>query len=349
LRKTVLIAVALVAVALLATAAAAADADLSKSTLYVDSQWLKANLGNVVLVDARPKDHYKKGHIPGAVNAEWTYFANMKGQPGNPGWGDLYSKGTLAKKIGALGINAKRPVVVYASGGGWGQDGWVAWILKLSGVQNVKLLEKGYPGWKAVQGKISGGVSRNKSVGFSIPSFQGGYNVTTPWLAAKLNEVKIIDARTPFEYEGGRLFGERRGGHIPGAVNIPYDTVLNDDMTARPIEDIQTIMAVRGISPEDEIIVYDTAGVRSAYLVLVLRMAGFDKARNYDSSFQEWAGNMELEVVQGTEPGGHVAEAQPEVSDEPASGDVTDDNSADDTAPGDETLTEEESQKDKVS
>jgi len=292
----------------LLSAAAFAETKLSKDTLFVDAAWLKANVTNVTLIDARPAAMYKKGHIPGAVNAEWTYFANMKGQPGSPGWGDLFPRETLAKKIGSLGISGKKPVVVYADGGGWGSEGWVVWILRLSGVANARKLDGGYNAWAAAGGKASTSATKPKAVGFSIPAFQGGLNVTTPWLASKLGEVTVVDARTPFEYEGGRLFQEKRGGHIPGALNIPFTTVFKDDMTVREIEDLQSIFAMHGLDPGQEIIVYDTAGVRSAHLVMVLRMAGYDKARNYDSSFQEWAGNMELEVVQGKEPGGQPKE-----------------------------------------
>ncbi len=283
--------------------ATAAGTELSKDTLFVEAAWLKANISNVSVIDARPASMYQKGHIPGAVNAEWTYFANMKGQPGSPGWGDLFSRETLAKKIGALGISGKKPVVVYGDCGGWGSEGWVVWILHLSGVTSAKKLDGGYNAWVAAGGKASTTATKPKGVAFSIPAFQGGLNVTTPWLASKLGEVTIIDARTPFEYEGGRLFQEKRGGHIPGAINIPFDVVFKGDMTVREINDLQSIFTMHGLDPEQEIIVYDTAGVRSAYLVMVLRMAGFEKARNYDSSFQEWAGNMELEVVQGKEPG----------------------------------------------
>lgn len=320
LKKILLPALAILVCA--ASIAAAAETTLSKSSLFVDAAWLKANISNVTVIDARPAAMYNKGHVPGAVNAEWTYFANMKGKPGSPGWGDLFPRETLAKKIGALGINGKKPVIVYGDGGGWGQDGWVAWILRLSGISSAKKLDGGYNAWVAAGGKPSTTPTKPKAVAFSIPAFQGGYNVTTPWLSSKLGEVTIIDARTPFEYEGGRLFQEKRGGHLPGAINIPFDVVYKGDMTVREIDDLQSIFTMYGLNPEQEIIVYDTAGVRSAYLVMVLRMAGFEKARNYDSSFQEWAGNMELEVVQGKEPGGpakdDILNGDPQAPVEPA-------------------------------
>ncbi|HOI81914.1 MAG: sulfurtransferase [Thermovirgaceae bacterium] len=315
LRKASLLALALLLC--LVPAALATETAPSKFTLFVDAGWVKANASSVVLVDARASTLYAKGHIPGAANAEWTYFANVKGQPGNPGWGEIFPKDTLAKKIGALGINGKKPIVVYGDCGGWGQEGWVAWILRLSGIENVRVLDGGYNAWLAAGGKASTTATKPRAVAFSIASFQGGYKVTTPWLASKLGEVKVVDARTPFEYEGGRIFQERRGGHIPGAINIPYDVVFKPDMTVREVEELDAIFKSYGLDPEDEIVVYDTAGVRAAHLVMVLRMAGYDKARNYDSSFHEWAGTPELEVVQGKEPGGQAPAIEEIAEEEP--------------------------------
>ncbi len=319
LRKTLLICLVCVAVLLMGLSTLYAD-EAGKDSLFVSADWLKGNREKVILIDARPKMLYDKGHIPGAVNAEWTYFANMKGMPGTPGWGDLHSRETLAKRIGALGVNGKKPVVVYCDPGGWGQDGWVVWILRLSGIADARMLEGGFSAWRAAGGEVSTAPKKPKPVAFSIPSFQGGYNVTTPWLREKLDEVVVIDARTPFEYEGARVFQEKRGGHIPGAVNIPFDSVFREDWTVKEPEEIRDFFGRFGIRPEDEIIVYDTAGVRSAYLVMVLRMAGFENARNYDSSFQEWAGNMELAVVEGDKPGEPhpKAETPPEQKEAPS-------------------------------
>lgn len=302
LRKTPLLALALLLC--LAPAAFGAEAPLSKTTLFVDAPWVKENASKLIFVDARASSLYAKGHIPGAVNAEWTYFANVKGQPGNPGWGEIFPQDTLAKKIGALGIDGKQPIVVYGDCGGWGQEGWAAWVFRLSGIDNVRILDGGYHAWLAAGGKVSTTAAKPKAVTFSIKAFQGGYKVTTPWLASKLGEVKVVDARTPFEYEGGRIFQERRGGHIPGAINIPWDVVFKPDMTVRDIADLNALFSSHGLSPDDEITVYDTAGVRAAYMVMVMRMAGYDKARNYDSSFHEWAGTPDLEVVEGKAPGG---------------------------------------------
>ncbi|MEA4871685.1 MAG: rhodanese-like domain-containing protein, partial [Synergistaceae bacterium] len=115
----------------------------TEASLLVSAEWLKKNKGNVVLVDARPESLYSGGHIPGAVNASWTYFANMNAPTGTKKWGTIWQPATRAKRIGALGINGKKQVGVYDDAGGWGQSGWALWILRLSGVKNAKILEGG--------------------------------------------------------------------------------------------------------------------------------------------------------------------------------------------------------------
>ena len=101
----------------------------------MDARYLMDHLDQVVVVDAQSKKAYKKGHIPGAVSAPWQPFTHMDGKPGNPGWGALLPKKELAAKIGALGIDGGRPLVVYADPPGWGEDGQFVWMAVMAGLQ----------------------------------------------------------------------------------------------------------------------------------------------------------------------------------------------------------------------
>ena len=120
----------------------------TEESLLVSAEWLKKNRGQVVLVDARPESLYAGGHIPGAVNASWTYFANMNAQTGTKKWGTIWQPATMAKRIGALGINGKKPVVVYDDAGGWGQNGWTLWILRMSGIRTRRYSRGSFTAWK---------------------------------------------------------------------------------------------------------------------------------------------------------------------------------------------------------
>ncbi len=199
-----------------ASAALTAEAatDTAKSGLFVDPAWLKANLSKVVIVDARPEKAFLGGHIPNAVSAPWQTFANMQGKPGDPGWGVLLPKDQLAAKIGALGIDGRTPVVVYAEPPGWGEDGRFAWMVRMAGIPDVKILDGGYAAWKKAGGDTRTDKPPASNHNFAISSLEGGLTATTGWI--------------------------------------------------------------------------------QAHMALMMRMAGFAKARNYDASFYEWAGMKQL-------------------------------------------------------
>jgi 3-mercaptopyruvate sulfurtransferase SseA len=304
---------AVCAAALFAGSACAADqasaggAETFQS-LMATTDWLKANLDKVVLIDARDQSLYKgqQGHLPGAVNAGWTYFASMAGKAGDPKWGDVPDAAALAQKIGALGIDGKKEVVVYGDGGDWGNAGWVVWILRMTGMKNARMLDGGFTVWRATGGKTSSTTTTNKALKYPNAKIDPSYIVTTEWLAENVNnpEVGIVDVRSSKEYTGEiRPFGELRPGHIPGAVNIDMGEVFTPDYTLKPVAELEALFAQAGFGDkEKEIVLYDTAGVRSAFMTMVFRLAGYANARNYDSSYHAWCGNQALEIRQGPNP-----------------------------------------------
>jgi len=129
---------------------------------------------------------------------------------------------------------------------------------------------------------------------FSIAALDKELTASTEWILERQGEIKIVDSRSSKEFEGAVDYGEKRGGHLPEAINIPFKEVLRDDATVKSQEELEKLFAEAGLKPEDEIVVYCTAGIRSAHLTLILRMAGFENARNYDASYYEWAGNEQL-------------------------------------------------------
>ena len=269
----------------------------TKESLLVSAEWLKKNKGQVVLVDARPESLYSGGHISGAVNATWTYFANMNAQTGTKKWGTIWQPSTMAKRIGALGINGKKTVVVYDDAGGWGQSGWALWILRMSGVKNAKILEGGFTAWKKEGGAVSRTVHKNKAVAFSIPKYKEHYLVDTEWINNNLGKsgLVLLDVRTLAEYQGKiRPFQEKRAGHLPGAIHIEMQNFVQDQYHFKEAEEIVELLQKHCITADNEIVVYDTAGVRAAFVTMALRYAGFHKSQCYDEGFQAWAGNPEL-------------------------------------------------------
>jgi 3-mercaptopyruvate sulfurtransferase SseA len=117
-------------------------------------------------------------------------------------------------------------------------------------------------------------------------------------------EVRVVDARSPQEYTGQiKPFGERRPGHIPGAVNLSWDSVYAQDFKILPEEELAALFEKAGFTDKNQtIICYDTSGVRGAFLAMMFRLAGYADARAYSPSYQAWCADAEVGVHQGPNP-----------------------------------------------
>ncbi|NLW92353.1 MAG: sulfurtransferase [Syntrophomonadaceae bacterium] len=270
--------------------------DAQKATLMVDVQWLKDNLDKVDVIDARVEKDYTNGHIPGAVNATWQSLCDMQGKPGEVGWGVALPQEELAAKIGALGISGEKPVIVYAQPPGWGEEGCVLWMLKMAGIKDAKMLDGGYAVWQTAGNETSKDVVKATAVPFKIDNVDESLTASTDFINKNLGKIRIVDSRSEKEYKGATDYGEARGGHLPGAINIPFESMFNQDNTLKDFDQLSQIFQDAGLKPGDEIVTYCTAGIRSGYMALVMRAAGYENARNYDESFYEWAGNKSLKV-----------------------------------------------------
>ena len=288
-------------------AAAAGDGLETYQSLLTTAEWVKANLENVVLIDARAQILYKgqQGHLPGAVNAEWIYFVNMQGQAGDPAYGAVLPHADLAKKIGDLGIDGSKDVVVYGDGGDWGNAGFVVWILRMSGVRNAQIMDGGFTVYRAAGGQTTDATATNRAVEFT-GAFDGSYIVDHAWMKENFNnpDIRVIDVRSVQEYTGQiRPFGERRPGHIPGAVNLPWAEVYTADFKVLPEGQLTALFEGIGLTDKNQtIICYDTSGVRAGFMTMMLRLAGYPNARCYNPAFQVWSADADTEVVQGPDP-----------------------------------------------
>ena len=274
--------------------AACFEFDDLKASLFVDALWLKINLPKVVVVDARAERAFKRGHIPGAVSAPWQKFARMYGKPGDIGWGVLLPKAALSEKIGALGIDGGKPVVVYAKCPGWGEDGRFAWMMRMAEFENIKILDGGYAAWRKAGGEVTRKTLPVKAQVFAIRTLNEALTATTDWILAHMGKIKIVDTRNRSEFNGARRYGEARGGHLPGAIHIPFDSMFQKNNTLKNSRELSRLFQAAGLGPEDDIVACCTGGIRSAHMILVLHMLGFDKARNYDASLYEWAAMRQL-------------------------------------------------------
>ena len=271
---------------------------------YVDIDWLKSNLDNVAVVDARDAESYSASHIPGAVNLTWQMLSNVTDvAPGQKGWAKLNKPADIAAAAAQAGIDATKPVVVYTDvASGWGEDGRIMWTLREAGVEDVKILDGGWRKWVGTKGATEEGAAAVDAKASDKPAFEVKdadpiKQVGKKFVKKHLNDAIIVDTRMADEYDGKMVMMEPRMGRIPGAVNVPNVSLFNRDSTLKSDAEIDEIFANAGLTDKDALIItYCTGGVRGANVAELLADRGFTNVNVYTCGFAEWAGDKKAEV-----------------------------------------------------
>lgn len=275
----------------------AAQAGAPRDTFSVSDAWLAAHLADtsVIVLDARGEGGYRKGHVPGAVPIDWQECADMSGSPKKPGYGEILDPAALSRVLERKGVHPARTVVVCGDPvGGWGEDGYIVWALRMAGISRARLLDGGITYWKAGGLAVTRKADSPRPADFTIEAYDSTWLATTAYVKANLEKVQIIDTRSEKEFGGKTPYGEARGGHLPGAVHVHYREVYRRDGRLLPPDQLASLFASRGLSKDTTVVAYCTGGVRSGLMVLALRMAGFARSRNYDGSAWGWAADASL-------------------------------------------------------
>ena len=269
--------------------------DYIQNNLLVSVDWMKKHLDDkdILIIDARGDEAYNKGHIKGAISTSWQFFSDMKALKGE-GFTTLLNHKILSEKFQQLGIDDKKTIIVYADPNGWGEDGRIVWMLRMAGLSNTKILDGGWPLWEQSKGEISKIKESIKPSDFVISKINKDMLITTEEIVANRDDLAIIDTRSSAEWLGATIYGESRGGHIKDALHIEWSDLFNNDETIKTQKELESIMKEKGIFKDDKIVCYCTAGIRSAHMTLVLRMAGYKNAKNYAASMYEWSARTEL-------------------------------------------------------
>lgn len=244
---------------------------------------------DVQVVWAGADDGYRI-HITGAVNIPHSSLCNDE-----PVRNLIKTPAEMAKILGANGVSPDKTIVVYDEGSGK-YSSRMYWMLKYLGFPNVKVLDGNLEAWKAGRKPITGTPTRAKAVTFSANADEGQL--------AKMDEVKkatgsasyvIVDARTPEEYSG-TAETELRKGHIPGAVNINHETLLDGDGQMKPQADLKTAFESKGVTPDKTVIAYCESSVRAGVIYLALTEMGYPNVKVYDGAYLEWQNNASNKV-----------------------------------------------------
>src|SRR3989338_7190154 len=248
----------------------------------------------VVIVDARAEDKYKKFHIPTAVNIPKTVFRTPEDLEYKKNNGFAISPEKAEKVFGEAGIGANSRVIVYDSI--TFPDASIIWtLLKYYGHDNVQILKGGYERWVSDGHPVTQETKMLKRADFKVKP-KPEMVVTLSWILDNKKDITILDMRSFAEYIGTNTAGNKRGGSIPGAINIEW-VELACDSTVKSAEELQRILNKYRISRDKEIVTYCNWGIgRSTYGFMLLKMLGFEKVRVYGGSMEEWSARADLPI-----------------------------------------------------
>lgn len=245
---------------------------------------------NVIFVDSG--NNINKETVRGAVITGWQAWSdhmNANSATGAPGWWQIKSAAGMNETFSSLGLSKDKEIILLGETvSGWGDDARLLWQLRVAGYTNVKLVDGGYSALVAAGAPMQQGSSSLARVDAQVTSQDLTHVITTDGLKSNYNSYKILDVRADGEYNGGRFYNEKAGGHLPGAIHLRYTDLFYADGTLRPVNELTRWFESAGLNKEDAIVSYCTGGIRSAYMQLVLEMCGYENTYNYDESFWGW-------------------------------------------------------------
>jgi thiosulfate/3-mercaptopyruvate sulfurtransferase len=279
-------------------------AEYAHPDVLVSTEWLSDRLNDpsvrIVEVDVDTAA-YDQGHIPGAVAWAWnTQLCDTVQR-------DILPKKNLEDLLSNSGIANDTTVIIYGDSNNW-FAAWALWQMKIYGHKDVRLLNGGRKKW----------IAEGREMTTDAPAVQRTtYRASEPdlTLRAFLPEVQaalrnrsanLVDVRSPQEFTGEILAPPglpetcQRGGHIPGARNIPWGKACNEDGTFKSADELRALYELEGVDPAKPTIAYCRIGERSSHTWFVLRyLLGYPQVVNYDGSWTEWGNLVGAPVERG--------------------------------------------------
>ncbi len=269
---------------------------MEREKVVVSTKWVQEHLNDPTIrlaeVDV-DTTLYEQGHIPGAIGFNWQSQLQDNVRR------DIISKSELEELLSSHGIANDHTIVLYGDNNNW-FAAYAFWVLKIYGHEDVRIMDGGRKKW----------IEEGRPLTTELPSYpRTNYRAKEPdfSIRAFMPEVKeglgrpdvaLVDVRSPQEFTGevlappGLLETAQRGGHIPGAQNIPWAQAVREDGTFKSVEELRQLYESKGITPDKKVIAYCRIGERSSHTWFVLKyLLGYPDVRNYDGSWTEW-GNL---------------------------------------------------------
>jgi thiosulfate/3-mercaptopyruvate sulfurtransferase len=248
---------------------------------------------------------YDVGHIPGAQKVDWHQDLNDHVVR------DYVPREQFQALVRRLGIDESTTVVFYGDKNNWWAT-YAFWVFQLFGFANARILDGGRTKWEQEGRPMTEEVPTYPPTRYTAPER------ADERIRAFMDDVrrhlttggKLVDVRSPQEFTGEKLHmpdypqeGTLRGGHIPGARNVPWARAANPDGTFKSADELRAIYEQeQGLSAGDDVVAYCRIGERSSHTWFVLTyLLGYDRVRNYDGSWTEWGNAVRVPIATGTE------------------------------------------------
>jgi len=269
--------------------------------VLVDTQWIEEHLKDekvrIAEVDYDPTANYELGHIPGSVLIKWKADIN------DPIARNILNKQAFEDLLQRIGVNNDTTLALYGDFNNW-FAAFAFWVFKYYGFNDVRIINGGRKKWLQEDRPLTKDVQNQTRGNYKVAEKEPDSNIRV-YLDYVRNTLgskskSLVDVRSPKEFTGEILAPPeyptehaQRGGHIPGATNIPWSQAVNDsDGTFKSAGELKTLYESKGITPDKEIITYCRIGERSSHTWFALKyLLGYPNVKNYDGSWTEW-GNI---------------------------------------------------------
>jgi thiosulfate/3-mercaptopyruvate sulfurtransferase len=274
--------------------------EYAHTEVVVDTKWVEDHIQDpnvrIAEVDYDPKSNYMLGHVPGAVLFDWRQDIN------DPVTRNILGKQECQNLLQNAGINDDTTLVLYGDFNNW-FAAFAFWVFKYYGYKDLRLMNGGRKKWLLEDRPLTKDIPQQYPKGnFKASGPDNNIRVFLNYVKQSLDtkDLKLVDVRSPKEFTGEILAPPeyptehaQRGGHIPGAANVPWGQAVNDnDGTFKSVEELKKLYEAKDITPDKEIIAYCRIGERSSHTWFVLKyLLGYPNVKNYDGSWTEW-GNM---------------------------------------------------------
>ncbi|GCE49628.1 thiosulfate/3-mercaptopyruvate sulfurtransferase [Thermosporothrix hazakensis] len=239
------------------------------------------------------RDEYEQEHIPGAVYIDWSSDIVNHDDPVEA---QIAPPERFTEVMERLGIGDQTLVVAYDAHPASQFSTRLWWALRYYGHTRVVVLNGGLPKWKR-EGRPLDTVIPSYSRATFTPRVQAELRATAEDVLKMIGQkgIQLIDARDQGQYDGSVTRGAGRAGHIPGALNIPREELIDPVTgTFRSNDELKQIFQSAGVAPDNRVVAYCNGGVAATTVLFSLAMLGYPRLTNYDGSWNEWGVRQDL-------------------------------------------------------